>query len=119
MYYTVGHCIDTFGVTNSLSFKPQNCRILCITRKHISLRAGASDWVWIGLMDEASEGSWVLPSTYQNATFFNWGNWGSAEPNGNLSLKSDEDCTALYHGGGGKWADYPCSWAWSFVCQYR
>jgi hypothetical protein len=72
--------------------------------------------VWLGITDQMQEENWVLLSTNQNVTFFNW-DTNPNQPDGTPT--SEQDCGAFTYGTG-KWSDYPCfEWYFTFVCQYR
>ena len=70
-------------------------------------RAGIPKWLWFGLSDFTTEGSFVLASSGQTAVHTNW---ASGEPNN----KGDEDCVIIAHDN--KWNDRSCTtWSDYFV----
>ncbi|KAK1792592.1 hypothetical protein P4O66_012527 [Electrophorus voltai] len=62
---------------------------------------------WIGLTDSEREGTWK----WVDGTALTTKYWGSGEPN---SRAGDEDCVMLNDG---KWADYPCSSYFIWICE--
>ena len=68
----------------------------------------AGKW-WIGLSDQASEGSWVWAS----GAAVTYTNWSSGEPNGGTS----ESCCQLGRFGDYTWNDEPCGSSFYFVCE--
>jgi hypothetical protein len=64
---------------------------------------------WIGLTDQAVEGTWV----WSNGDAVTYTNWHAGEPNGGTS----ESCTQLGRFGDYTWNDEPCSSAFYFVCE--
>ncbi len=68
----------------------------------------AGRW-WIGLSDQASEGSWVWAS----GDAVTYTNWSSGEPNGGTS----ESCCQLGRFGDYTWNDEPCGSSFYFVCE--
>ncbi|KAL7855947.1 hypothetical protein AOLI_G00195510 [Acnodon oligacanthus] len=68
------------------------------------LRRGQT--AWIGLTDSETEGVWKwVDGSALTARF-----WASGEPNSNAG---DEDCVVT----GQKWADYPCSTRFMWICE--
>ncbi len=58
-------------------------------------------WAWIGLTDEADEGTWVWVS----GSSASYRSWGGSEPNNCTSALGDEDYACFYSALA--WADYP------------
>jgi hypothetical protein len=73
-----------------------------------------ASWVWIGLTDRDVEGTWVLPSTNENAPYTRW---NPDEPGGG-NIYWQEDCAFLTHDGAGRWGDHNCDTRMTYVCQY-
>merc|ERR1719474_1841536 len=58
---------------------------------------------WIGLTDQAREGTWIWSNSHVEAT---WTNWGPGEPNNIYG----EDCVDMYNNMVHAWNDAPCDW---------
>mmetsp|Transcript_13017 Transcript_13017/g.15545 ORF Transcript_13017/g.15545 Transcript_13017/m.15545 type:complete len:291 (-) Transcript_13017:155-1027(-) len=78
----------------------------------------AGDDAWIGATDTSVEGTfqWIGPKKmaqgivfYEDDTTLDgmYSNWGENEPNSGGQSNVEEDCVAMY-GGGGKWYDSNC-----------
>lgn len=68
----------------------------------------ASDW-WMGLHDEAQEGSFV----WTDGTPLDFTTWNEGEPNN----AGNEDCASLPIWAGGLWNDLPCGATLPYVCR--
>lgn len=64
---------------------------------------------WIGLTDEAVEGTFV----WDDGSKLEYSGWNIGEPN---DYRAAEDCVQIRKGGG--WNDISCSYTSPFVCQY-
>uniref|UniRef100_A0A4W4G1K7 C-type lectin domain-containing protein n=1 Tax=Electrophorus electricus TaxID=8005 RepID=A0A4W4G1K7_ELEEL len=103
------------AVKKSWSESRQDCRekradLVTINSKEeqefISKTLGSLS-AWIGLTDSEREGTWK----WVDGTALTTKYWGSGEPN---SHAGDEDCVMLNDG---KWADYPCSSYFIWICE--
>jgi hypothetical protein len=68
---------------------------------------GAFGSLWIGLTDEAEEGTWL----WSSGQAVSYTNWYSGEPNGGVNY----NCAYLYHNG--QWADYYASYQMQGVIE--
>ena len=76
-----------------------------------SLFDGDLGTTWVGLTDQAVEGSFV----WDHGEAVSYTNWYPGEPNsfdGN-----NEDCVCLYNGNYGTWNDAPCFDSSNYACE--
>jgi len=83
--------------------------------------AGYSGSAWIGLTDEANEGTWV----WEDGSPATFTRWASGEPNNspagrtcdsdNRCTRSGEHCAEMYASSG--WNDIPCTHNKAFACM--
>ncbi|XP_038856246.1 fibronectin-like isoform X3 [Salvelinus namaycush] len=69
-------------------------------------------WVWIGLTDSVTEGTWKwVDGTPLTTPRF----WWSGEPGGGVG----ENCVEIYYisSGQGVWRDYDCSFSQQWICE--
>ncbi|XP_071264244.1 fibronectin-like isoform X4 [Salvelinus alpinus] len=69
-------------------------------------------WVWIGLTDSVTEGTWKwVDGTPLTTPSY----WRSEEPNGG----GRENCVEIYYisSGQGVWRDYDCSFSQQWICE--
>ncbi|XP_055766464.1 fibronectin-like isoform X4 [Salvelinus fontinalis] len=69
-------------------------------------------WVWIGLTDSVTEGTWKwVDGTPLTTPRF----WWSGEPDGGVG----ENCVEIYYmsSGQGVWRDYDCSFSQQWICE--
>lgn len=71
-----------------------------------------SNGYWIGLSDEAEEGTYKWETSGEVATFFNW---GDGQPDSGTA----GNCVALYEYGAMKWYDTYCGESFAFypLCE--
>jgi hypothetical protein len=65
---------------------------------------------WIGLSDQASEGTWVWLDDSEAAS---WTSWGSSEPHSG----TDRNCAQINGAGAGRWQSHNCGDTLPFICQ--
>ncbi|XP_067088362.1 CD209 antigen-like protein C isoform X2 [Osmerus mordax] len=70
-------------------------------------RIVVSSWMWIGLTDQQTEGTWIwVDGTPLTTTY-----WNSGEPN---DVNGGEDCAMILRVG---WNDFPCGNRLSWICE--
>ncbi|CDR00667.1 unnamed protein product [Oncorhynchus mykiss] len=69
------------------------------------------NYVWIGLTDSVSEGTWKWVDDTPLTTKY----WNSGEPNGGRA----ENCVYFYSWSSdtGAWWDYDCSYQYRWICE--
>uniref|UniRef100_A0A8C8FS70 C-type lectin domain-containing protein n=1 Tax=Oncorhynchus tshawytscha TaxID=74940 RepID=A0A8C8FS70_ONCTS len=72
---------------------------------------GVKNYVWIGLTDSVSEGTWKWVDDTPLTTKY----WNSKEPNGGGA----ENCVYFYSWSSdtGEWWDYDCSYKYRWICE--
>ncbi|XP_045570301.1 CD209 antigen-like protein C [Salmo salar] len=72
---------------------------------------GVKDYVWIGLTDSVSEGTWKWVDDTPLTTKY----WKSGDPNGGRA----ENCVYFYSWSSdtGAWWDYDCSYKYRWICE--
>ncbi|XP_038841117.1 CD209 antigen-like protein C [Salvelinus namaycush] len=72
---------------------------------------GRKDYVWIGLTDSVTEGTWKWVDDTRLTTKY----WYSGEPNGGVA----EDCVYFYSWSSdtGAWWDYYCYYKYRWICE--
>ncbi|XP_071264421.1 CD209 antigen-like protein C [Salvelinus alpinus] len=72
---------------------------------------GVKKYVWIGLTDSVTEGSWKWVDDTRLTTKY----WYSGEPNGGVA----EDCVYFYSSSSdtGAWWDYYCYYKYRWICE--
>uniref|UniRef100_A0A8C7MJW5 C-type lectin domain-containing protein n=1 Tax=Oncorhynchus kisutch TaxID=8019 RepID=A0A8C7MJW5_ONCKI len=77
----------------------------------VNLLCGVKNYVWIGLTDSVSEGTWKWVDDTPLTTKY----WNSGEPNGDVA----ENCGYFYSRSSdtGAWWDYDCSYEYRWICE--
>uniref|UniRef100_A0AAZ3RL10 C-type lectin domain-containing protein n=1 Tax=Oncorhynchus tshawytscha TaxID=74940 RepID=A0AAZ3RL10_ONCTS len=72
---------------------------------------GVKNYVWIGLTDSVTEGTWKWVDDTPLTTKY----WNSKEPNGGGA----ENCVYFYSWSSdtGEWWDYDCSYKYRWICE--
>ncbi|XP_029599503.1 C-type lectin domain family 4 member E-like isoform X1 [Salmo trutta] len=72
---------------------------------------GRKNYVWIGLTDSVTEGTWKWVDDTPLTTKY----WNSGEPNGGRA----ENCVYFYSWSSdkGEWWDYDCSYKYRWICE--
>ena len=74
--------------------------------------AGISHYLWFGLTDMDSEGTWVSASAGLAATFTDW---DVGQPDNNVG---NQDCALFWNKyGEWKWDDDQCTDSFNFLCE--
>ncbi|XP_031676005.1 CD209 antigen-like protein C isoform X1 [Oncorhynchus kisutch] len=77
----------------------------------VNLLCGVKNYVWIGLTDSVSEGTWKWVDDTPLTTKY----WNSGQPNGDVA----ENCGYFYSRSSdtGAWWDYDCSYEYRWICE--